>query len=63
MGQATFNYEVLEKFECGLELQGSEVKSIRAGQVRAGKGLRGMSSHPAAMLPAMHSVLPTITTA
>jgi len=31
--KATFNYEVLEKFECGLELQGSEVKSIRAGQV------------------------------
>lgn len=32
--KATLNYEVLEKFEGGLELQGSEVKSIRAGRIK-----------------------------
>lgn len=32
--KATLNYEVLEKFEGGLELQGFEVKSIRAGRIK-----------------------------
>ncbi len=27
------DFELLEKWECGIELKGSEVKSIRAGQV------------------------------
>lgn len=27
-----FNYEILEKFSAGLELSGSEVKSLRAGE-------------------------------
>ena len=31
--KAGFEYFLLEKFEAGLELQGSEIKSIRAGQV------------------------------
>lgn len=31
--RARFNYELLEKFEAGLVLQGSEVKSIRDGRV------------------------------
>lgn len=30
--KARFNYEIMEKFEGGLVLQGSEVKSLRAGQ-------------------------------
>lgn len=30
--RATFEYEILEKFEVGIALQGSEVKSLRAGQ-------------------------------
>lgn len=30
--KATFNYEVLEKFEAGIELQGTEVKALRAGK-------------------------------
>ena len=30
--KATFNYEVLEKFEAGVELLGFEVKSIREGK-------------------------------
>jgi SsrA-binding protein len=31
--QARFRYHLLEKFEAGLMLQGSEVKSLRAGKV------------------------------
>ena len=30
--EAYHNYEVLEKFECGIALQGTEVKSIREGK-------------------------------
>lgn len=28
-----FDYEILEKFECGIELIGTEVKAIRGGQM------------------------------
>lgn len=31
--KASFEYFLLEKFEAGVELQGSEIKSIRAGQI------------------------------
>lgn len=31
--KAGFEYTLLERFEAGLELKGSEIKSIRAGQV------------------------------
>ncbi|MBA2343089.1 MAG: SsrA-binding protein SmpB [Thermoleophilaceae bacterium] len=31
---ASFRYELLEKWECGIVLQGSEVKSLRAGSVQ-----------------------------
>ena len=31
--EATFNYEIVETFECGIALLGTEVKSIRAGHV------------------------------
>ena len=31
--KARFNYEILEKYEVGIELLGSEVKSVRAGQM------------------------------
>jgi SsrA-binding protein len=31
--QASFRYELLERMECGIVLQGSEVKSIRDGKV------------------------------
>ena len=31
--KARFNYHILETFEAGLALKGSEIKSIRAGQV------------------------------
>jgi SsrA-binding protein len=32
--QASFRYHLLEKWECGLVLQGSEVKSLRQGGVQ-----------------------------
>jgi SsrA-binding protein len=32
--QASFRYHLLEKFECGIQLQGSEVKSLRDGSVQ-----------------------------
>jgi SsrA-binding protein len=32
--QASFRYHLLEKLECGIELQGSEVKSMRDGAVQ-----------------------------
>lgn len=28
-----FDYEILEKYECGIELLGTEVKSVRSGKV------------------------------
>ncbi len=31
--RATFDYNILEKFEAGIELNGPEVKSVRLGQV------------------------------
>lgn len=30
---ARYNYEILEKFEAGIDLLGPEVKSVRAGQI------------------------------
>lgn len=30
--RARYNYEILDTLECGLQLQGSEVKSMRVGQ-------------------------------
>ena len=32
--QAAFRYHLLEKWECGIQLQGSEVKSLRSGSVQ-----------------------------
>ena len=32
--QASYRYELLEKFEAGIQLQGSEVKSLRDGKVQ-----------------------------
>src|SRR2546423_14481305 len=30
--QASYRYELLERWECGIQLQGSEVKSMREGR-------------------------------
>src|SRR5688572_18293738 len=32
--QASYRYSLLERYECGMQLQGSEVKSIREGGVQ-----------------------------
>ena len=32
--QAAFRYELLDRYECGIELRGSEVKSLREGGVQ-----------------------------
>ena len=40
--RATFDYEILETYEAGLALLGTEIKSIRSGQV----DLRGAYAHP-----------------
>lgn len=36
--KATFNYEVLDRFTAGIQLQGCEVKSILQGNVSLGEG-------------------------
>ena len=36
--KARHNFELVEKFECGIELTGSEVKSLRDGKVTIGDG-------------------------
>ena len=36
--QASYRYNLLEKWECGMELMGSEVKSIRSGGVQIKDG-------------------------
>ena len=36
--KATHDYHILEKLECGIMLTGSEVKSIRGGQVSLAEG-------------------------
>jgi SsrA-binding protein len=36
--QASYRYELLERWECGIQLQGSEVKSIRGGRVQLKDG-------------------------
>lgn len=36
--KARFNYEILETYEVGIELKGTEVKSVRAGKVNLGEG-------------------------
>jgi SsrA-binding protein len=32
--QASFRYELIDRYEAGIQLQGSEVKSLRAGRVQ-----------------------------
>ena len=40
--KARFEYEILETFETGIELKGTEVKSIRAGRVNLGDGFANL---------------------
>lgn len=36
--KARFNYEIIEKFEAGIELTGTEVKSVRNGRINISDG-------------------------
>src|SRR3954467_7335432 len=41
--QASFRYELIDRWEAGLHLQGSEVKSLRAGRVQLKDGYAALS--------------------
>ena len=55
--QARFRYQFLEKFEAGIVLQGSEVKSVRANQVQLSdayaivKGWKGVYDDAGELIP------------
>ncbi len=51
--QARFLYEILETFEAGIELKGTEVKSIRAGRVNLKDGY-GLIRNGEALLLNVH---------
>ncbi|MEO9167904.1 MAG: SsrA-binding protein, partial [Aestuariivirga sp.] len=40
--RARFDYELLQKFEAGIELVGSEVKSLRVGQINLAEAYAAM---------------------
>lgn len=52
--KAFHNYQILEKYEAGIELKGSEIKSVRAGRanisVSFAKILKGKSDRPEVFL-------------
>lgn len=51
--KAYFNYEILEKFEAGIVLRGSEIKAIRAGKINLqGAHARIMKSANSRRVPA-----------
>src|SRR5919112_5746785 len=41
--QASFRYELIDRWEAGLQLQGSEVKSVRAGRVQLKDGYASLT--------------------
>lgn len=51
---AFHEYEILEKYEAGLELQGTEVKSLRNGKVNLSDGWVGFSPKGEAWLKQVH---------
>jgi SsrA-binding protein len=50
--KAGFEYFLLEKFEAGLSLQGSEIKSIRAGQMSIKESYVRVDEHEAWLMEA-----------
>ena len=40
--QASYRFELLDRWECGIELQGSEVKSLREGSVQLKDAYAGL---------------------
>jgi SsrA-binding protein len=51
--KAFFDYEIIDKFEAGIMLQGSEVKSLRLGNVNL-KGSYVVITENAALISGMH---------
>src|SRR3954452_15415260 len=41
--QASFRYHLIDRWEAGIELQGSEVKSVRAGRVQLKDGYAALT--------------------
>lgn len=54
--QARFEYEILETYEAGVELMGTEVKSIRAGKVNLRDGFALIRNGEALLLNVQISV-------
>ncbi len=52
--KARHNYAILETLECGMKLTGTEIKSIRAGQVSLGEGYVRAEENPSRLT--LHSV-------
>ncbi|MDR1362199.1 MAG: SsrA-binding protein SmpB [Holosporaceae bacterium] len=52
--RANYDYEILEKFEAGIVLLGSEVKSLRNHRVSLGESYAGLSKNSEVFLYQMH---------
>ncbi|MEM6553243.1 MAG: SsrA-binding protein SmpB [Planctomycetota bacterium] len=52
--RAKFDYAVTDKLECGIQLMGSEVKSVRLGQVSLAEGYAAVD--PKTMTLTLHGV-------
>jgi SsrA-binding protein len=52
--QASFRYELIDRYEAGIQLQGSEVKSLRAGRVQLKDGYAALSSDGEVWLHNVH---------
>src|SRR3954464_2767689 len=42
--QASFRYHLIDRYEAGIQLQGSEVKSLRAGRVQLKRAYASLSA-------------------
>ena len=52
--QAAFRYELIDRYEAGIQLQGSEVKSLRAGRVQLKDAYAALSSDGEVWLHNVH---------
>jgi SsrA-binding protein len=48
--KARFNYHILETLECGIALEGSEIKSVREGKISIGEGFCRVEGEPPQLL-------------
>ena len=58
--KAFHDYEILERFEAGIELKGSEVKSIRLGRVNLKDSFVRIVKGEAMLFEAHISYIPTV---